>query len=658
MSIFTEGKEFIVGNSKLYNAQIEAYQSARSHYLEFPNEEKYRESLIVMPTGSGKSGVIAMLPFNLSKKRVLIIAPGKIIREGLYSSLDSALNPHKTFWHQFEVLPTYSELPKTYLYKGYDAKDEQARSLLLQKFEAADIVITNIHKIVGSGEDKNLIELVSSDFFDLIIVDEAHHVAADMWQQAISYFNQAKIIKLTATPFRSDFKEITTHEYDPIFEYQLAEAIGDELLKDVVQEVEIADKLVFTHRDSGKPYSLIEARNEFGEDWVNRSVAYSKECSQQVINHSLETLALKRKDYEKHQILAVACNDEHAKDVAQWFNDAGMQATYVSTRSLSERDIEQRLKDFSNGLYDVMVSIQLLGEGYDNPNISIIALFRPYKTLGPYAQAIGRGLRRIRGENISDFSNYCNVVYHKELNLDSLWEYYKNQKKYSAMIKQRKEEMDAQLSFDFSELGFVESQPSGNISNPDAKEIDLANVTVEKTFAVGEYISDGIRPRSAFSSKGLERYTLLRIQLKEESEQRISDREQELQRLLEENTVDREEYDFLLAKAIKQETQPITALTHDYHDLLLAESMRKDFNNWLIQQIEVFFSISLLNRESFDINQNSNNIDTLTIQLRKGIFSEIKKKIGSFLPLDYHKAKEYTVDTIKYYEEKYGIEEE
>lgn len=658
MSIFSTGNEFIIGNPNLYEAQIEAYQSALSHYLEFPTEKKYRQSLIVMPTGSGKSGVIALLPFKLSQKRVLIITPSKIIREGIYSSLDSTLNPHKTFWHQYDILPLYSELPKTYLYNGYDTKDDQAKQLLLRKFEAADILITNVHKIVGSGEDKNLIELVSKDFFDLIIVDEAHHVAADMWQSTLNYFSDAKVVKLTATPFRSDLKEITSHELDPIYEYQLAEAIEDGLLKDVVQEVEIPEKLIFKHRDSGKSYSLQEARGEFGEDWVNRSVAYSKECSEQVIKHSLETLSLKRKDYPKHQVLAIACNDEHAQDVTQWFIDAGVRATYVSTKTVSYPEIDRRLKDFANGLYDVMVSIQLLGEGYDNPNISIISLFRPYKTLAPYAQAIGRGLRKIHKEGISDISNYCNVVYHKELNLEKLWEYYKNQKDYSAILKQRKEEINAQLSFDFEELGFVESMPTGKINGAENEEQELGEINIERTFAVGQYQSEGVQQLDAFSNEGLQRYTDLRIQLKLDSEYRIQQRKEKLQAMYEKNEIDEEDFTILLEKTIQKETQPITSLSNDFHDLLLAESMRKDFSNWLTQQIETFFVRSIIDKENHDIKEGQRNIDVITVEIRQGIFTEIKKRIGSFNPIDYQTAKEYTIDKLNYYEKKHGIKEE
>lgn len=657
MSIFSTGKEFIIGNPKLYEAQIEAYQSVLSHYAEFPTEQKYRQSLIVMPTGSGKSGVIALLPFKLSNKKVLIITPSKIIREGIYSSIDSALNPHKTFWHQYDILPQYSELPRTYLYSGYDAKDEQAKQLLLKKFETADIIVTNVHKIVGSSEEKNLVELVPRDFFDLIIVDEAHHVAADMWQSTLNYFSNAKVVKLTATPFRGDLKEIASHEFDPIYEYQLAEAIEDGLLKDVVQEVEIPDALIFKHRDSGKSYTLDEARREFGEDWINRSVAYSKECSEQVIKHSLETLTLKRKDYDKHQILAIACNDEHAQDVTQWFLDAGVRATYVSTASVGYPEIDRRLKDFANGLYDVMVSIQLLGEGYDNPNISIISLFRPYKTLGPYAQAIGRGLRRIRKEGISEISNYCNVVYHKELNLEKLWEYYKNQKNYSTILKKRKEEINSQLSFDFEELGFVESPPTGMRNNGNA-EPDLGDITVENTFAIGQYQSDGVRQLDAFSDEGLQRYTELRVQLKEESELRIQQRKEKLQSMYEKKEIDDEELELLMKKAIQKETQPITHLSNEFHDLLLAESMRKDFANWLLQKIEAFFVKSKIDRVGSDINEEQRNIDVLTAEIRQGIFTEIKKRIGAFNPVDYQAAKEYTIEKLSYYEKKYGIKEE
>ncbi|PJN92520.1 helicase, partial [Amaricoccus sp. HAR-UPW-R2A-40] len=68
------------------------------------------------------------------------------------------------------------------------------------------VVITNVQQL-ATDLDKWLNQF-SDNFFDMIIIDEAHHSAAASWQRVIERFNQAKVILLTATPFRSDRQEL------------------------------------------------------------------------------------------------------------------------------------------------------------------------------------------------------------------------------------------------------------------------------------------------------------------------------------------------------------------------------------------------------------------------------------------------------------------
>lgn len=665
MSIFSTSKPFIFGNKNLYIPQIQAYQAAMSHYAEFGNDPKYNESLIVMPTGSGKSGVMALLPFGLSKKRVLIITPGRIIRETVYDSFDSVNNAEHTFWYQQKVLDMHSKLPQTYLYDGYDTNIEQEKELTIQKLTLSDIVITNIHKVVGSKNERNLINLVDPDFFDLVIIDEAHHTAANMWQQSLRYFNNAKVIKLTATPFRSDFLEISTHELDPIFEYELAEAIEDRLLKDVVKEVEIPGKLQFYDKENKEYLTLGEARKKHGDDFISRSVALSETCSKQVIKYTKETLEMKRTSYKNHQVLAIACNDEHAQNVCKWFNDSGFKATYVSTRSLNRNQINQRLNDFSTGLYDVMVSIQLLGEGYDNPNISIISMFRPYKTLTPYAQAIGRGLRRIHSvEKLNELDNYCNVIHHKELNLDELWRYYKDQENYGAALKRQRASISEQLTFSLEELGFVENESSSKLTNSD--DSDTQNFNSIKVFDVDDYESKGLGEKDSFTTLGLENYENAVLQQKSTIDQLITKREKELTELIVSGSLSADEADLLLQSFVAKQQVTLNQTFDEFHDLVFAETLREDFTNWLNIKVDEFFAKSTLSKEGFTLFElgsiqhlidKPNNLSYIVIEVRKGLYTKTKKSIGTFSPTDFAMAKEYVVNKLDYYLKKYPKEE-
>ncbi|MCF3941603.1 DEAD/DEAH box helicase [Oceanobacillus alkalisoli] len=661
---FQDIKANITNNSNLYPAQIDAYRSALSHYTEF-SDFKYRESLIVMPTGTGKTGVMSLLPFGIAEGRVLIITPGKIVRKTVFSHFDSVNNPDQTFWVKRNIIYDRFSLPKSYLYKGFNPRIQGEKGLTIKKLEASDVVVTNIHKIVSSNEEVNLINLVERDFFDMIIIDEAHHVAANMWQETLSYFDATKVIKLTATPFRGDKLEISNHDYDPIFEYTLGEAIDDSLVKNIVKQEDIPGELVFFDKDTNKQYTLEEAKEELGNEFVSKSIAMSETCSKQVIERTKDVLSAKRQSYPKHQVLAVTCNDEHAREVCKWYKDLGLSATYVSTRSLNEREIEQRLTDYANGKYDVMVSIQMLGEGYDNPNISIISLFRPFKTLGPYAQSIGRGLRKIHAENIMPIDNYCNVIYHQELGLESLWEYYKNQEEYGKLIKKQAAFLSEQLTFDFSELGYVEKESSKK-SNSEEKEYDLANVSVNNTLNVSGYSSEGLGRSDSFTSTGYQEYKQHLSEITSKQENKLNDYKEKLDTQVENGVLNKEEADILLSAFEKDVQQNINESYSEFEDLIVSESLREDFTRWLNTRIEEFFKISELKKQGFDLNRDSSLVDNEPIDnigyiarnIRQSLFDQTGKNVSLYSNIDYAVAKERVIEKLKYWTEEYGKKED
>ncbi|MGE7672941.1 DEAD/DEAH box helicase [Lysinibacillus sp. NPDC094403] len=640
----------IIGNTNLYPAQIKAYQAVVSHYQEFKDNPRYRESLVVMPTGSGKSGLMALLPYGLSSKRVLIITPGKTVRSAVYKHFNTADNPEKTFWIKQKVIYDYAKLPKSYKYEGFNPEKEGIKEIILSLLEQANLVITNVHKIVGSSEEVNLKNILPHDFFDLIIVDEAHHVAADMWQESLNYFNTAKVIKLTATPFRSDNLSIISHELDPIYEYSLGQAIEDGLLKEVVKEEAIPNHVTFTRKD-GEELTLEDAKLLLGSDAVSTSIAMSEESSKDVIEFTKQTYITKQRNSEQnHQILAIACNDQHAKNLCQWFNDAGLSATYVSTRSLSPNQNEQRIAAFTKGDFKVMVSIQLLGEGYDNPNISIISIFRPYRTLGPYAQAIGRGLRKIHEGN--DFDNICNVIYHRELNLEKLWEYYKNQREKATDMKNQLTNLYEQLSLPFDELGFVEKRSFGTTSGD--KEFSDKDFQ-ELTLAVTEHSATTIGNIDSFSTQGVETYLREKAKIEKEVEEIYNAKITQYEELKNAGVLSEEDYTTLVRKQREEIQQVIVNNNDTFHDQILAMSLRSDFTTWINQQVETIFEKTTIEKDGYELLNTHvgpetldkiNNISYIVKNIRVSLFNEFKKPIDFYTLKDYADAKRFVGDKL------------
>ncbi|MGG3452306.1 DEAD/DEAH box helicase family protein [Domibacillus aminovorans] len=663
MCIFQKVTPFVENNSELLDPQVEAYRAALSFYEEFP-EPQYKETLIVMPTGCGKTGLMSLLPFQLSSGRVLIIAPGKIIRKTVFQELDSVSNPEETFWYKRNVILDRHLFPQSYVYKGWNSKDHSDRDRTIDKLKSADIVITNVHKITGSSPEQSLTNLIDEDFFDMIIIDEAHHVAADMWQKTIDHFNVSKIIKLTATPVRNDGQKVSNNPYDPIYSFGLGEAIRNGLIKDIIRKEEIPDKLEFYNPKNDQTYTPSQARALLGDEWVNETLIMSESCSKTVIKHTLNTLKEKRKSYPKHQALAVACNDEHARLLTKWFQDEGAKASYVSSH-LSDFENETRISDFANNEYDVMINIQMLGEGFNNPNISIISMFRPFKSVSLYAQVIGRGLRLIREPDARESDNFCDVIYHKELQLEELWRRYKSEKAY-ADIKQTN--ITIQLSIDdFFNLGAVEKMPVPNHMPKDestSKE-ESGTIRFAKRGNIKSYVSQGLGNEDSFSSDGLDRYrktnvqTAINLEFKQQKD--LMEKRKKYKKLLESSVIDVHEYNNLLSQTEKSNQQELQAEHDELKGFILLEQMKADFEIWLNSKVTDLFTQISLGEKGFELWEDAgiiagdkiNNIGYIVSNIRKTSFERTKKRITAYSAEDFAQAKESVKSKIEFYLKHY-----
>lgn len=440
---FLKTNAFIEGNSYLRKVQREAYKRLKEEF----ELDCRTHKIIVLPTGAGKTGLIGIAPYEISEGRVLVITPSLIIREGISDAFDTRtiLN----FWSDKKIILDDENLPNVYRYAGYKTPGDKKR--VLQYLEDANIVIANIHKISSENSSKTLIDILPPNFFDMIIIDEAHHSEAISWKNTLEYFECTKILKLTATPFRADEKEL---DGKIIYTYPLADAIKDGIIKNLVAEDYTTEKLEF--KINGTTVSKEDALKEMDKSWVTRSVAYSEQCNRTIIERSIERLNEKRKQGNAlHQIIAVACSIEHAQQIKELYEEYNLKAEYVSSDRMEES--EQIIVDLKKGNIDVVVNVDMLGEGFDHPPLSIAAIFRPFRTLSPYAQFIGRILRKIQGDNIIDeIDNVAHVVYHKELDLDELWKYYSNQKKQS--ISKRLIEVE------FSQDGTERSREIGEVT--------------------------------------------------------------------------------------------------------------------------------------------------------------------------------------------------
>lgn len=417
MSYFLNVVPNIENNIKLRDPQIEAYIKIREYFKENPSGE----ALVVLPTGTGKSGLIAIAPYGVSNKRVLVITPGLVTKQSVVKTLHPM---EENFWLNFDIIFDPRDMP---------AVEEYESEMLNSSLEKCDFVIANVHKLY-KDRDSSLLNRVPRDFFDLIIVDEAHHSVANTWKDALDYFSQAKKLHLTGTPFRGDKRELPGEE---IHNTPLAEVMALKYVKWLRKKTINNPNLYFTIPGEDVRLTKEEVLELKEKEWLEKSVALSKECSFDVIAESINQL----QDIKKyspgvpHKILAVACSIKHAKDISEWYKEKGKSVIIVHS-GMGSDELENAFIKIESHECEVVVSVNMLMEGYDHKYLTILALFRPYRSLNAFAQVVGRVLRAIPEDEITDFAidNNAVVIYHEEIGLNTMWNYFSNEVEKSKRI--------------------------------------------------------------------------------------------------------------------------------------------------------------------------------------------------------------------------------
>ncbi|HDS1771295.1 DEAD/DEAH box helicase [Pseudomonas hunanensis] len=484
MNYFTETAANILGNNKLRAPQIEAYIKAQEHF-----ESSNEDALIVLPTGTGKSGLISIIPFGLAKGRVLIITPNLVTKQSIRKTQELL---EDNFWINLDVIFNADDLPVICEYNS---------RTLESSLEKSHFIYSNIQQ-VHSERAGCLTNRVSPDFFDLIIIDEGHHAPAETWQKTLSHFANAKKIFITGTPFRGDKQEVPGKL---IHVTPLSEVMRDRYVKWLRKETVNAHELYFTLAEQPNVrLSKDEVLALRDREWLERSVALSPECSKDVIARSIANLNELRKTSPKvpHKILAVGCSISHAIDLQTWYQNEKLTTTIVHSE-MEASDLDAAFRAIDNNECDVVISVNMLMEGYDHRYLTVLALFRPYRSINAFAQIVGRVLRAIPAEEITAFEvdNNAVVIYHEEIGLDSMWSAF--QKEVDRAQHQRTRE------YTISDLEYTRKEQSlAGVSSSEAfvsdrdsylEDLDFNRIFSEKRAEIDSIASQKVQQMAALA---------------------------------------------------------------------------------------------------------------------------------------------------------------
>ncbi len=327
--------------------QLRPYQEAAIEAIwnEWSKPE-INKTLLVLPTGTGKTICFAKVAEEAVRrgKRVLILA------------------------HREELLQQASDKIKTAC--GLDTATEKAEQSCIGQWER--IVVGSVQSLC---REKRL-ALFSKSYFDVIIIDEAHHAISSSYQAILNYFDEALVLGVTATPDRGDMKNLGEIFDSLAFEYTLPKAIKDGYLSRIkVQTLPLTIDFSNVKIMAG--------------DFASKDVG-------RVLDPYLDQIADQLAKYTDRKIVVFLPLIETSQRFCSLLNERGLKSVEVNGNSIDRNEVTAA---FAEGRYNVICNSMLLTEGWDCPSVDCVVVLRPTKSRSLYAQMVGRGTRLSPGKD-------------------------------------------------------------------------------------------------------------------------------------------------------------------------------------------------------------------------------------------------------------------
>lgn len=361
--------------------QQEAVDSVLSYF-----RKKREPALLTLPTGAGKSLVIAELA-KIAKGRVLILAHVKELVEQNHAK---------------------------YCSYGLDGGIYSAG--LGQKDFAHKAIFGSVQSVARAEDD-------FFEGFSLIIIDECHRVAEEGESQYQKVFAKLRernpdlcVLGLTATPYRLGLGWI--YEYchkgelkseKPrffkrcLYELELSYMIKNKYLTPPVKvDIPVTSYDFSELTEKGRMYTVAE---------VEELLKHQKRLTPLIINNIVDIT----ERYERKGVMIFSSSVAHAKEILSYLPE-GQARLVVATTDMAQRD--EIVRDFKEKKFKYLVNVSVLTTGFDAPHVDVIAILRPTESVSLYQQIVGRGLRLDEGKKdcfVLDYTGMGHNIYAPEI---------------------------------------------------------------------------------------------------------------------------------------------------------------------------------------------------------------------------------------------------
>lgn len=327
--------------------KLRPYQEAARIAVNDEWERGVNKTLLVLPTGTGKTIVFS-----------------KIIEDRVRAG-DRCL----VLAHRGELLDQAAD------------KLEKSTGLRCSVEKAKDTSINSWYRVtVGSVQTlmrERRLSQFSPDYFGTIVVDEAHHCISESYQRVLQYFNNAKVLGVTATPDRGDMHNLGSYFETLAYEYPLPQAIKESYLcpiKALTLPLNLDISMVSKQAGDFKASEICTALDPYLESIADEMIKHCQNRKTVVFLPLIKT----------------------SQKFTRILQSKGLTAAEVNGDSENRTKI---LSDFASGRYQVLCNSMLLTEGWDCPSVDCIVVLRPTQIRSLYAQMVGRGTRIYPGKD-------------------------------------------------------------------------------------------------------------------------------------------------------------------------------------------------------------------------------------------------------------------
>ena len=344
LRLMESSPEYPPSRRPLRDYQVEAESALREALVDTGRGQ------IVLATGLGKTVVMAELVADLFRDglvqppRALVLAHTRELVEQL----------HRNFWYQ---------LPK-WIQTQHLADGEWPTLWDGLVFATVQSVDANLDRLPPFG---------------LVLIDEAHHAGASIFQRCIQALDAPMLAGVTATPWRGDGFDLTSLLGRPLYQMGIADGLRRGFLSEVDYRL-CADNL---------DWNLVQDRSNYrySLSQLNRRLILPTRDDE-----AARTIRSVFLDEERRGGIVFCPTREHARSMAATLRQHDLRAEHVSGDMLArQRDLV--MARFRAGELDFVASVDLFNEGVDVPDVDMVVFMRATHSRRIFVQQLGRGLR-------------------------------------------------------------------------------------------------------------------------------------------------------------------------------------------------------------------------------------------------------------------------